>query len=253
MELVLDANNKGRHIKRRQLVTSSTDLESILFLDIETVPAFRTLAEVPEALREIWIEQNAKKRKKKSEDEDGTPVATDDSNYGDAGLRAEFGRIICISIGRFECGTEEAHFKTHSLSSDNEVEILSQFAKVLEKYPTHKLCAHNGKGFDFPFLGKRFLINGLPLPSQLDLMGKKPWDVPHIDTNELWSFGAKGPGGGASLKLLCALFGIPSPKDDISGADVRRVYYEENDLPRIVKYCEKDVVSLAKVYRRLVR
>jgi uncharacterized protein YprB with RNaseH-like and TPR domain len=230
---------------------TTDDLKPILFLDIETVPAFRTLAEVPEELREIWIEQNAKKRKKKTDDEEETAVSANDSNYSDAGLRAEFGRIICISLGRFEGGNEESHFKTHSLSSHNEIEILTQFAMVLEKYPSHKLCAHNGKGFDFPFLGKRFLINCLPLPTQLDLMGKKPWDIPHIDTNELWAFGAKGPGGGATLKLLCALFGIPSPKDDISGADVQRVYYDENDLPRIVKYCEKDVISLARVYRKL--
>jgi predicted PolB exonuclease-like 3'-5' exonuclease len=228
---------------------SPPTLEEILFLDIETVPAFKTLSEVPEPLREIWVEQNAKKRKKKSEDDDGE--TSSDSNYGDAGLKGEFGRIICISLGRFEGGTEESNFKTHSISGHDEKELLTQFAKVLTKYQNHKLCAHNGKGFDFPFLGKRFLINGLPLPSQLNLMGKKPWDVPHIDTQELWSFGSKAPGG-ASLKLLCAVFAIPSPKDDISGADVKRVYYEEKDLPRIVKYCEKDVVSLMRVYRKMV-
>lgn len=226
------------------------DLENIIFLDIETVPAHRSLGEVPEELRDIWVEQNSKKRKRKSESDGETGEAESDSNYGDAGLRPEFGKIICICLGRFEGGVEEANFKAFSISGHDEKEVLVQFAKVLEKYPSYKLCAHNGKGFDFPFLGKRFLIHGLPLPAHLAIMGKKPWDVPHIDTNELWAFGSKGPNGGASLKLLCALFGIPSPKDDISGADVRRVYYEEKDLERIVKYCEKDVFALARVLQR---
>lgn len=236
---------------------TTDDLSDILFLDIETVPAYRNLADVPEDLREIWIESNAKKRKKKAseEEDEGEPTSTKDpeeSSYEAAGLKAEFGKIICVSLGRFEGGAADEHFRIHSLSSHDEKEILVQFSKVLHKYPEHRLCAHNGKGFDFPFLGKRFLINGIALPSQLDIMGKKPWDIPHLDTNEMWAFGSRGTGNGAKLKLLCAVFGIPSPKDDIDGSEVRGVYYEENDLPRIVKYCEKDVVSLAKVYKKMV-
>ncbi len=238
------------------------DLSEILFLDIETVPAYRNISEVPEDLKEIWIESNTKRRKKKVvEDEDdgeappgAGPSIQDAGQAGydeGAGLKAEFGKTICVSLGHFEGGTADENFRIYSLSSHNESEILTQLAAVFEKYSTFKLCAHNGKGFDFPFLGKRFLINGIPLPSQLDIMGKKPWDILHLDTNEMWAFGARGAGTGAKLKLLCAVFGIPSPKDDIDGSEVRGVYYEENDLPRIVKYCEKDVISLAKVFKKL--
>lgn len=237
---------------------TTDDLYNILFLDIETVPAYRTLADVPEDLREIWIESNAKKRRKKaSEEEDesesvATTDSSDEAGYETAGLKAEFGKIICVSLGRFEGGTTDEHFRVHSLSSHDEKEILVQLSKVLHKYPDYRLCAHNGKGFDFPFLGKRFLINGIPLPSQLNVMGKKPWDIPHLDTNEMWAFGARGAGTGAKLKLLCAVFGIPSPKDDIDGSEVRGVYYDEDNLARIVTYCEKDVVSLARVYKKMM-
>jgi predicted PolB exonuclease-like 3'-5' exonuclease len=225
--------------------------DSILFLDIETVSAYETLPEVPEALRELWLESASKKRKRKKEEGEEENSGTD-SDYEKASMQAEFGRVICISLGRFDGGLDEEHFIKHSIRSHVETEILTEFAKILQKYPGHNLCAHNGKGFDFPFLGKRFLINGMPLPNQLNTMGKKPWEIPLLDTMELWSFGAKGHGTGTALKLLCAVFGIPSPKDDISGADVRRVYYEEKDLERIAKYCEKDVVALAMIYLKMV-
>ncbi len=228
------------------------ELENIIFLDIETVPACREFSEVPEVLRPLWVEFITKKQKyNAAEEEEPKPSAENDYCYANAGLRAEFSRVICVSIGRFAGGTDESNFKIHSLFSDDEVEILKGFSAVLGKYPRHLLCAHYGKGFDFPFLGRRFLINGLKLPSHLDIMGKKPWEVPHLDTNELWGFGAKGMSSGASLKLLCAVFGIPSPKEDIDGSQVRSVYYDDNDLDRIVKYCECDVVSLAKVYKKL--
>lgn len=230
----------------------SSDLEKILFLDIEIVPGYRTLDEVPLELREIWIELNSKKRRRKATSDDEIEAnSSDDSGWGDAGLKAEFGKVICVSLGRFEGDITDEHLKTHSIFSHDEREILIQLSKVLEEYSDFQLCAHNGKGFDYPFLGKRYLINSLPLPSQLSITGKKPWEVPLIDTLELWAFGAKGNGNSASLKLLCALFNIPCPKDDISGADVRHVHYDNNDLERIVKYCEKDVVSLAKVFRKL--
>ncbi len=226
------------------------DLESILFVDIETVPAHPRLSEVPRTLRELWVEQNAKKRNHKADEEDED---SDESSYLAAGLRAEYGKVICISLGRFDGGTEESNFRIRSLFSHTETEVLTKFTKVLRKYPDHRLCAHHGKGFDFPFLGKRFLINGLPLPSQLNIIGMKPWDVAHIDTNEMWAFGARGWGNGATLKLLCAVFGIPSPKDDIDGSQVCSVYYGEKDgLSRIVEYCEKDVKSLAAVFKKMV-
>ena len=236
---------------------TDNELNQILFLDIETVPAFRSITEVPDDLRDIWKETHGSKKPKKSgkakaldEDSEGDETCSEgEFNYHNAGLHAEFGRIICISLGRFENGINDEHLKIHSLASHDEKEILTQFASVLNKYPAFKLCAHNGKGFDFPFLGRRFLLNHLQLPTQLNILGKKPWEVPHLDTMELWAFGSRQ--STIKLTLLCAAFGLPCPKDDIDGSMVRSVYYEANDLPRIVKYCEKDVVSLAKVFKKI--
>jgi predicted PolB exonuclease-like 3'-5' exonuclease len=231
-----------------------TNPETILFLDIETVPAYRSLSEVPEELRELWIEAKSKKKKKKDSEAEGEEEAGEggkEYKYDLAGLSGEFGKIVCISLGHFEGGIADQQLKVFSLASHDEKEILLNFIEVLTKFSSYQLCAHNGKGFDFPFLAKRILIHGLPLPAQLDSMGKKPWEIPHLDTNEMWAFGAKGANTGAKLKLLCALFGIPSPKDDIDGSQVRGVYYDDNDLPRIVKYCEKDIVSLARVFKKL--
>lgn len=229
-----------------QMGIISEDLQSVLFLDIETVPAHGCFSDVPEEMRELWVELYTAKRKTKGV-EDGEPFP-EDSDYQAAGLRAEFGKIICISLGRFDGGTADENFKVYSIAREEERDTLLKFAEVLQRYDHFKLCAHNGKGFDFPYLGKRFLINGLPLPRQLNVMGLKPWEVPHIDTNELWSFGAKGFGHGAKLKLLCAVFGIPSPKDDLDGSQVCGVYYgEEDGLSRIKDYCEKDVRALACV------
>lgn len=221
------------------------ELQNIIFLDIETVPCYSCVDEYPPALKELLCATKKKKAKKKSDEDE-----KDESGYEKAGLYAEYGKIVCISLGRFTDGLEDHHIKIHSLSGDNEKELLQKLSDVLNKYPNARLCAHNGKGFDFPFLGRRYLINGISLPSHLKLQNKKPWEVPHIDTMEFWSFGARN--SSVALKLLCAVFGIDTPKDDIDGSDVARVYYQEKDLPRIVKYCEKDVFALARVYKRMV-
>ena len=108
------------------------------------------------------------------------------------------------------------------------------------------LCAHNGKEFDFPFLARRILVNELPLPAILDSAGKKPWETQYLDTMELWKFGDYKHY--TSLELLAALFGIPTPKDDINGADIHRVYWEDHDLERIRIYCQKDVLTIARLF-----
>ena len=139
-----------------------------------------------------------------------------------------------------------------SFFHDDEETLLNQFKKMLEDHfssPNHLLCGHNAKEFDFPYICRRMLINGIKIPSILNLSGKKPWEINHIDTMELWKFGDYK--AYTSLALLCHVFKIPTPKDDISGADVARVYYEENDLQRIAKYCEKDVVALIQLYLKI--
>ena len=116
-------------------------------------------------------------------------------------------------------------------------------------HPKYVLCAHNGKEFDFPYIARRMLIHGITLPEKLNLFGKKPWEIPHLDTMELWKFGDFKHF--TSLKLLAKIFGIPSPKDDIDGSQVRDVYYNEADLERIIQYCEKDTITVAQLVLKM--
>lgn len=219
-------------------------LEDILFLDVETVPEESHFDLLDLETQEMYAAKTAYKRK-----EDNLSAQ---AYYSHAGIWAEFGKIVCISVGFMTTTTDGRRFRVRSFSGE-EAKLLLAFKKLLDTHfnqPNHKLCAHNGKEFDFPFLARRLLKHQLELPSVLQLMGKKPWEVPHLDTLELWKFGDYKHY--TSLKLMAAFFGIPSPKDDMDGSDVARVYYEENDLNRIVRYCEKDVVTLAQVYLKLM-
>lgn len=175
--------------------------------------------------------------------EDQTP----EELYERAGIYAEFGKIICISAGFIL--NEQARIK--SFFGDDEYDLLSRFGQLLaDKFDPehHYLCAHNGKEFDFPYLCRRMLIHGLPLPPILNIRGNKPWEIKHLDTMELWKFGDFK--SYTSLELLTAIFDIPTPKDDINGSEVQRVYWEDKDLARIVHYCQKDVIAIIQLYRR---
>ncbi|APG60855.1 3'-5' exonuclease [Christiangramia salexigens] len=218
------------------------NLENILFLDIETVPEFRSYAELSEEKKLLWDEKSKYQRK-----EDYSP----EEFYNRAGIWSEFGKIVCISVGYFSFRNSERSFRLTSFKGD-EKKLLSDFTALLDDYfsqPEHLLCAHNGKEFDFPYIARRMLINNMKLPSKLNLFGKKPWEVPHLDTLELWKFGDYKHY--TSLKLLTNVLGIPSPKDDIDGSMVREVYYEKGEADRIVTYCEKDVLAIAQVILRL--
>ncbi|NNF01625.1 MAG: 3'-5' exonuclease [Bacteroidia bacterium] len=213
--------------------------DRILFLDIETVPAYRSYSDVPDNVVELWDH-----KAKRLVDEGQVPADV----YSKAGIFAEFGRIICISTGiirRIEGGHQ---FRVKSFAGHDEKTLLNEFSNLLRSHFNKKddlLCAHNGKEFDFPYLCRRLLINGMALPKILNIAGKKPWEVQHLDTMELWKFGDYKHY--TPLTLLTQVFGIPSPKTDISGADVHRVYWEDNDLDRIVEYCERDVLALAQL------
>ena len=177
---------------------------------------------------------------------------TADSLYPRAGIYAEFGKIICISVGYLVQEGTAHHLRKKSFYGDDERVLLEEFAELLNKHfskPDSRLCAHNGKEFDFPWLSRRMIINNIPLPAILDTAGRKPWEVNHLDTMEMWKFGDYK--SYTPLNLLTYILGIPSPKDDIDGSQVYSVYYHERDLPRIVKYCEKDVEALVKVFLRL--
>ena len=171
--------------------------------------------------------------------------------YQRAGIYAEFGRIVCISVGHLLTENGEHSIRLKSFAGDDEKELLQNFSDMLLNYARRKdfsLCAHNGKEFDFPYIARRMLINGIDLPPVLDVAGKKPWEVKFVDTMELWKFGDFK--NYTSLELLAAVFGIPTPKDDIDGSMVAQVYYEEKNLARIVTYCEKDVVTIIQLFLR---
>lgn len=219
-------------------------LNSILFIDIETVPAHPSYQDLSEEWRALW-NRKAEALIKDREKEDAEVI------YSKAGMFAEFGKIICISCGVINGNGEDKKITLKSFYSDDEVALLKDFCELLNKWTGAEkvLCAHNGKEFDFPFLIRRIIINGLPIPSLLQLAGKKPWEVPHLDTLEMWKFGDHK--NFTSLNLLAYTLSIPTPKDDIDGSMVWRVYWHEKDLPRIATYCQKDVITAAQVYLKL--
>lgn len=215
------------------------DLEKVLFLDIETVPQYPAYDDVPEDWKPLWD----KKAKFLSRNDENP-----DELYERAGIYAEFGKIVCISVGILSVKMGEKQLRVKSYANDDETVLLAGFCELLNEYFNtrfHLLCAHNGKEFDFPYIARRLLINGMKLPGLLDIAGKKPWEISHLDTMELWKFGDYK--NFTSLQVLSAVFGIPTPKDDIDGSQVAAVYYEENNLDRIVRYCQKDVVTLVRL------
>lgn len=216
-------------------------LEKILFLDIETVPQTYIYQDLEDKTKELF---NQKTRFSQNEEKSFEAL------YNERGsILSEFGKIICISIGlvtKDSLGARKIRLK--SFAHDDEETLLNQFKQLLEG-KEYILCGHNSKEFDIPYICRRMLINGISLPSVLDIAGKKPWEINHLDTLELWKFGDYK--AFTSLALLCHVFNIPTPKDDISGADVARVYYEEKDLKRIRVYCEKDVIALIQLLMRM--
>lgn len=217
------------------------DLQNVLVLDIETVPQYASFDEAPQVFRELWEKKTQSQRK-----EGETPGEF----YPRAGIMAEFGKIICISVGIFtRQENNRTGLRVKSFAGDDECALLSDFITLLDKQPSALcLCAHNGREFDFPYLCRRTLINELCIPAQLRISGKKPWEINHIDTMELWKFGDFK--NYTSLSLLAAVFNIPTPKDDINGADVYRVYWQESNIERIKTYCQKDVITTARLLMR---
>jgi 3'-5' exonuclease len=216
--------------------------DEVLFLDIETVPQQSSFDGLDEGYQRLWEKKSSFFRQA---DESAADV------YNRAGIYAEFGKIICISTGYMYFNNGEFHFRVKSFYGDDEKALLTDFAQMVNTFLRKKniyLCAHNGKEFDFPYIARRMLINGICLPIVLDVAGRKPWEVNFIDTLELWKFGDYK--NYTSLDLLTKIFGIPSPKDDIDGSMVANVYWKEKNLQRIVMYCEKDVLAIAQLFRR---
>lgn len=238
------------------------NINNILFMDIETAPSWERLIDAPENVQKEWIYKF-----KYNEKAPPKPDIKENENYSDkafaekyfnffaklwtkqAGLYPEFSRIICISIGYLN----ESTFRIKSMSQSDEGELLDDFCRTLagfqkvNKYA--KLCAHYGKGFDYPFIGKRLLIHRRKIPFILDTFGVKPWDMASLlDTQEIWKMG--GYGSSATLSSIAMAFGIPTPKDDIDGGDVAKCYHA-GEIDRIVTYCDKDIVTLLNVFKAI--
>ncbi len=218
------------------------NLQNVLFLDIETVPEVYEYAALSTEMQELWDKKMQYFKKENSTAED---------LYSRAGIYAEFGKIVCISVGYLEVQNKETTFQIQSFFGADEFQLLTDFTAFLTNRYGKKsflLCAHNGKEFDFPYMARRMLIQGIKLPSALDLAGKKPWEVPHLDTLEMWKFGDYK--NFTSLNLLAAIFKITTPKDDIDGSQVAKVFWEEKNVMRIVRYCQKDVLTVAQLLLR---
>ena len=218
--------------------------EDVLFLDIETVPAVSSYEQLDPAMQTLWDKKSRQFR---------TPEQKAGDVYERAGIYSEFGKIICISVGLIK---EKNPFslRLKSFYGDDERKLLSDFSAMLLKCSKinngNILCAHNGKEFDYPYIARRMIINGLTIPGILDNAGKKPWDIKLLDTMDLWKFGDYK--NYTSLDLLTSILGIPTPKDDIDGSMVSGIYYEEKNIERIIRYCEKDVLAIARVLLRFM-
>ncbi|HYI76266.1 MAG TPA: 3'-5' exonuclease [Chryseolinea sp.] len=222
-----------------------SELRDILFLDIETVASTNEYDTLDERIKTQWARKAIFFKKDRQQ--------TDEDIYHErAGIYAEFGKIICIAVGKFiEIESGEMGFKTKAYYGDDEIALLCEFKSMIERMDpnTLKLCAHNGKEFDYPYLCRRLLVNGIALPAALNIMGKKAWEVQHLDTLDMWKFGDYKHY--TSLELLASIFNISSSKDGIDGSQVNAVYYKDKDLAKIKDYCVRDVVVLAQLFLKL--
>jgi len=221
-----------------------TKLTNILFLDIETVSQHPDFSDLDERYQRLWTKKAAMLKAE----------AGPDKVYKEkAAIYAEFGRILVIGIGQFVVSKGELGFNTRVFASPKESTVLEDFSQFLKKGTKKeitRLCAHNGKEFDYPYLCRRFLVHDKPLPELLQIMGKKPWETNHLlDTMEMWKFGDLK--AYTSLEVMAATLGVPTSKDDIDGSEVGRVFYETGDVKRIATYCQKDVAVMGQVFLRL--
>ena len=222
-------------------------LSNILFIDIETVPQYPDYGSMPDDWKSLWDTKSVSLLKYHE-------AQTNETLYPRAGIYAEFGKIICISCGALQGAGANRKLVIKSFCGEDERQVLIPFIDMLSKWAQGEqkfLCAHNGKEFDFPYICRRMLVNCISLPPVLNLSGKKSWEIPHLDTLELWKFGDYKHF--TSLKLLTKILGVPSPKGDIDGSQVAHVFYVEKDIDRIVTYCEKDTIAVAQIFLRLRR
>lgn len=229
-------------------------LTKILFLDVETVSGVQNLSELSEEMQYLWSIKAAQIMRKPIEEFEADECST---VYKDkAAIYAEFGKIVCISVGLIVNENEQRKIRLKSFAGYDEAQLLTEFAELMNQYfydaKSHYICGHNLREFDVPYICRRMVIHDVQLPALLQLHGKKPWETKYLlDTMDLWKFGDYKHY--SSLKLLTGIFNIPSPKDDIDGSQVGKVFYEDKDLDRIAIYCEKDVVAVIQILMKFKR
>jgi 3'-5' exonuclease len=219
-------------------------LENFLVMDIETVSEAKDFAQLDENWQQLWADKN-----RYSIPDNVTPA---DYYPQRAGVMAEFAKVVCISLGYFKKEGAFYQFRVKSIAGHDEKQLLQQFVHTIMQFEAANnkwsFTGHNIKEFDLPFLCRRMVINGIAIPENLDFQNMKPWETNIVDTFQYWRFGDYKHY--TSLKLLAAALKVPSPKDDIDGSMVGQVYWQENNLPRIVTYCGKDVVTVANIILR---
>lgn len=219
-------------------------LDSILLIDIETVPQYASFNDMDDNWKTLWEEKTLR----------SLPEATTPSEFYPqrAGVMAEFSKIVCISVGYFKKENDAYQLRIKSFYGDDEKQLLKDFLVLLQQAEANSnrwsFTGHNIKEFDIPFICRRLIVHSLHIPPALDFQNMKPWETNIIDTFQYWRFGDYKHY--TSLKLLAATLGIPSPKDDIDGSMVGEVYWKENNIERIVTYCQKDIVTTGNIVLR---
>ena len=220
-------------------------IDSLLFIDIETVSQHPDFNDVPATWQDLWAEKVTRILPEEETPESFYPKR--------AAIMAEFGKIICISAGYIKMENGAMQLRVKSFYGEDEKELLQQVIASFDQWQRNKkgiaFCGHNIKEFDIPYVCRRLLVNGMSVPNYLDFMSMKPWETNIVDTMALWKFGDFK--NYTTLKLMAACLGVPSPKDDIDGSMVGDVYWKEKDLKRISGYCQKDVVTVAQLVLRI--
>ena len=223
---------------------NTVPLHKLFIVDIETVPQSPDYTMLSNEWKGRWRQKIAK-----TIPESTTP---EDSYRQRAGILAEFGKIVCISIGCFHENNGEQNFLIKSVYGDDEKTLLQSFIKAGDKFCKNKsgfaFAGHNIREFDIPYICRRLLINRLTLPHYLCLHDKKPWEVEMFDTLHWWKFGDHK--NYITLDLLAGVMNVPTSKGDIDGSMVQDVYYKEKNIHRIVEYCQRDIEVVANLLLR---
>lgn len=231
-----------------QTKSEKTFFHKTLIIDIETVPLTKDWDMLPEALQEHW------KYKMNYLHLDEAVREKPEEVYRErAGIYAEYGKIVCIGMGYIAKQDDCDVVRLKSIQDDDEYKLLETFCHMIQQFEQQnkglQFCGHNIKEFDIPYICRRIIINGLPIPECMNFAGLKPWQVNHLDTLELWRFGDYK--SYVSLDLLAQVLQVPTSKSDINGSEVARVYWQEGDLARIASYCLRDVYTTALVFLKL--